>query len=122
MVVAREMEQPVEEEALDLARGRFPAPARLARRVRDGDDDVAEEAGGLRGKGQDVGRGVLPPVAPVERSHPPVAAEEDGDFDPGSWILDSGSGDEAGRAGEQGANTALRRRALDSRGNRDDHR
>ena len=75
----------MDEQPVHFAGGGRPAAAGLPRRVGNRDHHVAQEvAARARGEGEDVGRAVLAAEAAVERAHPPVAAEEHGDLDPGS--------------------------------------
>ena len=61
---------------------RLAAPPRFALGIGHRDHDVAQKpaSGVARRERQDVGRAVLPAVAAIESAHPPVGAEEHGDF------------------------------------------
>jgi len=84
MVVPQEMQEPVHQQAVDLARRGLARCPRLALCNRDANNDVPQEsltdACGpfrLHGKGQDVSGPVLASIPAIERSHGAVADEQD---------------------------------------------
>src|SRR5207245_7290333 len=88
VVVAEEVEEPVDQEPVRLASERLAALRRLAPGGIDRDHDVAEEPVGrptralaLR-EGEHVGRAVAPAPAPVERAHLAVGDQDDGELGP----------------------------------------
>src|SRR5439155_4578538 len=86
VVVAEEVEEPVDQEPVRLASERLAALRRLAPGGIDRDHDVAEEpvrrptrALALR-EGEHVGRAVAAAPAPVERAHLAVGDQDDGEL------------------------------------------
>lgn len=109
MVVAEEVEKPVDEEPLGLARERRPALRSLAPRGVERDDDVAEEPVGRAARplalreGEDVGRAVAATPAPVQRPHLAVGDEDERELRGGQPDrVEETSGGPAEARGERG--------------------